>query len=212
MKFFIDTADIHQIKEINQWFPLDGVTTNPTLVAQVEQEHHHLIRSISEVVKGPVSAEVLSTSSEEMLKEARELAGLHSQVVVKLPLTQQGLVTTQLLKKENIPTNLTLCFSALQALAAARAGATFVSIFVGRLDDIGMDGMEVVSQVIHIFSHYQVDTKVLVASVRHVSHLLAAAELGADVVTIPPALFSKMIQHPLTDKGLVQFLKSAGRL
>lgn len=212
MKFFIDTADIHQIKEINQWFPLDGVTTNPTLVAQVEQEHHHLIRSISEVVKGPVSAEVLSTSSEEMLKEARELAGLHSQVVVKLPLTQQGLVTTQLLKKENIPTNLTLCFSALQALAAARAGATFVSIFVGRLDDIGMDGMEVVSQVIHIFSHYQVDTKVLVASVRHVSHLLAAAELGADVVTIPPALFSKMIQHPLTDKGLAQFLKSAGRL
>ncbi|MDE0518258.1 MAG: fructose-6-phosphate aldolase, partial [Bdellovibrionales bacterium] len=131
MKFFIDTADIHQIKEINQWFPLDGVTTNPTLVAQVEQEHHHLIRSISEVVKGPVSAEVLSTSSEEVLKEARELAGLHSQVVVKLPLTQQGLVTTQLLKKENIPTNLTLCFSALQALAAARAGATFVSIFVG---------------------------------------------------------------------------------
>ncbi|MDE0120080.1 MAG: fructose-6-phosphate aldolase [Bdellovibrionales bacterium] len=212
MKFFIDTADIHQIKEINQWFPLDGVTTNPTLVAQVEQEHHHLIRSISEVVKGPVSAEVLSTSSEEMLKEARELAGLHSQVVVKLPLTQQGLITTRILSKENIPTNLTLCFSALQALAAARAGATFVSIFVGRLDDIGIDGMEIVSQVIHIFSHYQVDTKVLVASVRHVSHLLAAAELGADMVTIPPALFSQMIQHPLTDKGLTQFLKSAGRL
>ena len=212
MKFFIDTADIQQIKEVNQWFPLDGVTTNPTLVAQMDQEHHHLIRSISQLVKGPVSAEVLSTSSEEMLKEARELAGLHPQVVVKLPLTQQGLITTQLLRKENIRTNLTLCFSSLQALAAARAGATFVSVFVGRLDDIGIEGMEIVSQVIHIFSHYQLDTKVLVASIRHVSHLLAAAELGADIVTIPPALFSQMIQHPLTDKGLTQFLKSAGRL
>ena len=212
MKFFIDTADLQQIKEINQWFLLDGVTTNPTLVSKTGQEHHSLIRSISETIKGSVSAEVLSTSAEEMIKEARVLAGLHSQVVVKLPLTQHGLIATRQLSKENIPTNLTLCFSALQALSAARAGATFVSIFVGRLDDIGLDGMEVVSQVIHVFSHYQMKTKVLVASIRHVSHVLAAAELGADIVTIPPALFLQMIQHPLTDKGLAQFLKSAGRL
>ena len=212
MRFFVDTADLEKIKEINRWFPLDGVTTNPTLVADSGAEHHGLIRSICEVVKGSVSAEVLSTSSEEMIKEARVLAGLHSQVVVKLPLTKQGLIATACLSKENISTNLTLCFSALQALSAAKAGATFVSVFVGRLDDIGVDGMELVSQVVHIFSQYQVQTKVLVASVRHLSHVLAASETGADIVTIPPALFSKMIEHPLTDKGLAQFLKSAGRL
>lgn len=211
MQFFVDTADLKQIKEVNDWFPLEGVTTNPTLVAKSGEEHHSLIRSICEVVKGPVSAEVLATSSEEMIKEARVLAGLHPQVVVKLPLTQPGLVATSCLNKENISTNLTLCFSSLQALTAAKAGATFVSVFVGRLDDIGVDGMEIVSQVVHIFSQYQIKTKVLVASVRHLSHVQAAAETGADIITIPPSLFLKMIEHPLTDKGLAQFLKSAGK-
>ena len=211
MQFFVDTADLKQIKQINNWFPLDGVTTNPTLVAKSGEEHHSLIRSICEVVKGPVSAEVLATSSEEMIKEARVLSGLHPQVVVKLPLTKPGLVATACLSEENISTNLTLCFSALQALAAAKAGATFVSVFVGRLDDIGVDGMEMISQVEHIFSQYQIKTKVLMASVRHLSHVLAAAETGADIITIPPDLFAKMVEHPLTDKGLAQFLKSAGK-
>lgn len=212
MKFFVDTADLRQIQEINKWFFLDGVTTNPTLVAKSGEEHHSLIRSICKEVRGPVSAEVLSTDSEEMIKEARALSKLHPQVVVKLPLTREGLVATACLSKENISTNLTLCFSALQALVAAKAGATFVSVFVGRLDDIGVDGMEVVSQVVHIFSQYQMNTKVLVASVRHLSHVQAAAEAGADIITMPPALFVKMVEHPLTDKGLAQFLESAGRL
>lgn len=211
MKFFIDTADIKQIEEINSWFPLAGATTNPALVAKSGGNHHDLIRSICNVVKGPVSAEVLATSAKEMLKEAKVLADLHSQVVVKLPLIQEGLKATRELNAKNISTNLTLCFSALQALAAARAGATFVSVFVGRLDDIGLDGMEIVAQTIQIFSQYQVKTKVLVASVRHLSHVLSAAELGADFITMPPALFSQMVEHPLTDKGLAQFLKAAGQ-
>ena len=209
MKFFIDTAELDKIKEVNSWFTLDGVTTNPTLIAKSGKDHHDVIRSVCEVVKGPVSAEVLATSAEEMIKEAKTLAALHSQVVVKLPLTQEGLVATRALSGEGISTNLTLCFSALQAFAAARAGATFVSVFVGRWDDIGVDGMEIVAQVINIFSQYQLKAKVLVASVRNVSHVLTAAELGADIVTLPPALFSQMVQHPLTDKGLAQFLKSA---
>ena len=209
MKFFADTADLKQIREINKWFPLHGVTTNPTLVAQSGEEHHNLIRSIAETVTGPVSAEVLSTSLEGMLKEARVLAGLHPQVVVKLPLTKEGLQATRQLSQENISINVTLCFSALQALTAARAGASYISPFVGRLDDIGVDGMDIVAQIIALFSHYQLKTQVLVASVRHLSHILSAGELGADIVTIPPALFSKMVQHPLTDKGLAQFLKSA---
>lgn len=211
MKFFIDTAELDKIKEVNSWFTLDGVTTNPTLIAKSGKDHHSVIRSICETVKGSVSAEVLATSSEEMIEEAKTLAALHPQVVVKLPLTQEGLIATRVLSGEGISTNLTLCFSALQALAAARAGATFVSVFVGRWDDVGIDGMEVVAQVINVFSQYQLKSKVLVASIRNVSHVLASAELGADIVTVPPALFSQMVQHPLTDKGLAQFLKSAGR-
>ena len=212
MKFFVDTADLKQIKEVNQWFPVDGVTTNPTLVAdQKGKDHHGLIRSISRQVKGPISAEVLSVKAKGMIQEGKTLAKIHPQVAVKLPLTTAGLLACRALKKEKITVNITLCFSALQALLAARAGADFVSIFVGRLDDIGMDGMEVVSQVIEIFSLYQLKTQVLVASVRHTSHILTSAMLGADAVTIPPALFLKMIQNPLTDKGLSQFLKSAGR-
>ncbi len=207
MRFFVDTADLEQIRKINNSFPLDGVTTNPSLVAKSGKNREELIRAISEEVKGPVSAEVLAVSEKDMLKEARTLAQIHPQVVVKLPLTPAGLATTRNL--QNISTNLTLCFSALQALMAARAGATFVSVFVGRLDDTGADGMEVVSQVIQIFSQYKIKTQVLVASVRHVSHVLASAELGADIVTLPPALFWRMTEHPLTDKGLLQFLKDA---
>lgn len=210
MNFFVDTADLEQIKEIHKWFPLDGVTTNPTLVAKSGKEHKSLIRSLADVVKDrPISAEVITTSTEDMIKEARDLSKIHPQVVVKLPLNPEGLLATRSLSKENIATNLTLCFSALQALSAARAGADFVSVFVGRLDDIGWDGMEVVSQVINIFTQYQIKSKVIVASVRNVNHIQTAAELGADIVTIPPALFLPMVQNPLTDKGLAQFLASA---
>ena len=211
MKFFIDTADIKQIEEVQKWFPLAGVTTNPSLVAQSGGSHHQLIRSICKIVKGPVSAEVLATRAEQMVKEAQSLSELDSQVVVKLPLTREGLKATRELNKRNIPTNLTLCFSSLQAISAARAGAHFVSVFVGRLDDIGGDGMEVVAQSVQAFSQYQMKAKVLVASVRHLSHVLMAVELGADAITLPPALFSQMVEHPLTDKGLARFLKDAGQ-
>ena len=211
MKFFIDSANLDQIKEVNSWFPLAGATTNPTLVAGSGEDHHSLIQNICLEVKGPVSAEVLATEAGGMVKEGRILSRLHKQVVVKLPLTKEGLVATRILNKENIRTNLTLCFSALQALTCAQVGATFVSIFVGRLDDIGGDGMEVVHQAIHILAQHRLDTQVLVASVRHVSHILTSAELGVPFITIPPPLFLKMVQNPLTDKGLAQFLQSARR-
>ena len=212
MKFFVDSADLKQIQEIYSWFPLDGVTTNPSLVAKSGKDHHQLIQSVCGLVKdGDISAEVLATDSEGMLKEARVLASLHSQVVVKLPLTKEGLIATHQLAKENIKTNLTLCFSPLQALLAAKAGATMVSVFVGRLDDIGADGMSVVEQTLQIFSNYNLNTQVLVASVRNVFHVLTSAELGADIITIPPQLFPQLVEHPLTKIGLKKFLKDAER-
>ncbi len=212
MKFFVDTANLEQIKKIQGWFHLDGVTTNPTLVAQSGKTHHSLIHSICQSVPGGlISAEVISTSAEEMYREALELANIHPQVVVKIPLIKEGLIAVKKCAKKNISTNVTLCFSALQALMAARAGANMVSIFVGRLDDTGVNGMEVVENVVHIFSQYQIQTKILVASIRHVRHVLSATQVGADMVTIPPPLFDQMIQHPLTDKGLNQFLKSAAQ-
>ena len=210
MKFFVDSADLEQIRDIHSWFPLDGVTTNPSLVSKSGQEHHQLICSVCEIVKGGmISAEVLAVDSAGMLKEARTLAGLHPQVVVKLPLTKEGLIACYQLSKENIKTNLTLCFSPLQALLAARAGASMVSVFVGRLDDIGAEGMSVVEQVLQIFSNYNLNTKVLTASVRNISHILMSAEMGADIITIPPKLFPLLVQHPLTKTGLAQFLKDA---
>ena len=211
MKFFVDTADLEQIKKIAAWFPLDGVTTNPTLIAQSGKEHHSVIRSICETLPGAaISAEVISTNAQEMYKEAQILKNIHSQVIIKIPLIKEGLVAVKKLSQQNISTNVTLCFSATQALMAARAGASIVSIFVGRLDDIGVRGMEVAEEVVHLFSQYQITTQVLVASVRHIGHITDAAHIGADIVTIPPALFPKMVEHPLTDKGLEQFLKSAG--
>ena len=209
MQFFIDTADLKQVKEINSWFPLDGVTTNPTLVAKAGEDHHEIIRALSREVKGPVSAEVLSTTAEGMVEEGKVLSQIHPKVTVKIPMIKEGLKAVRILKKDNISTNVTLCFSALQALSAVRAGADFVSVFVGRLDDMGVDGMEIVSQTVQIFTQYQVTAKLIVASVRHVSHVLASAQIGADIVTLPPALFAQMVEHPLTDKGLAQFLASA---
>ena len=208
MKLFVDTADLDQIKQIQQWCLLDGVTTNPALTAKQKGiKHSSLIRSICEAVpNGSISAEVLAVDAKGIEREGKELAAIHPQVVVKVPLIQEGLKAVQALAKKNISVNVTLCFSALQALMAARAGADIVSVFVGRLDDIGLRGMEVVEETKSIFADYQIKTKVLAASIRHIAHVKDAALAGADIATIPPGLFLKMVQHPLTDKGLAQFL------
>ena len=210
MKFFVDTADIEEIKKIHSWFGLDGVTTNPSLAAKSSLPHHELIRKICETVKGgSISAEVLSVTAEEMIKEGRELSKIHPQVVVKLPLIKEGLKACRELSKENIKTNLTLCFSPLQAMLAARAGANMVSIFAGRLDDIGASGIDTASQVLQIFETHNIKTKVLAASVRTVSHVLDSALAGAHIITIPPKLFTALAEHPLTKIGLDKFLQDA---
>ena len=208
MKFFIDTSNLEQIQAIQKQFPIDGVTTNPSLIAQSGQSVATLIPKICDLVQKPVSAEVISTEEEAMFKEAITLSKLHKQVVVKVPLIKEGLKVVRRLQKEGISTNVTLCFSALQALMAAQAGASMVSIFVGRLDDIHQSGMNVVSETIDIFSNYSLKTKVLVASIRNTEHVLQSALLGADIVTAPYKILDQLISHPLTDIGLEQFLKS----
>lgn len=211
MKLFVDTADTDQIRKVLTFCSLDGVTTNPSLIAKSGKNHHSVIKEICLMVKGPVSAEVVSTTPKAMEQEALKLASLHPQVVVKLPLTKEGLALTHRLStrqppSQRVQTNLTLCFSPLQALMAARAGASIVSVFVGRSDDIGMRGMSVVSGVVDRFSYYGLKTKVLVASVRTLSHVQEAFQAGADIATLPPSLFEKLIAHPLTTQGLKQFL------
>ncbi len=208
MKFFADTADIQQIQKLLNHHLVDGVTTNPSLMArQGEKDPLSLIKSLCELAKGPVSAEVVEVEEELMYREALSLSSVHPLVVVKLPLTGAGLKVCRRLAAKKIKTNMTLCFNPLQALMAARMGASMVSIFVGRLDDTGVRGMKVAEEVIKMFVRYSFSTQVLVASVRTLSHVQAAALGGADIVTLPPALFSKLIHHPLTDKGLNQFLK-----
>lgn len=209
MKFFLDTAQIDEIKEAATYGMLDGVTTNPSLVAKAGLPYEQLIREICEVCKGPISAEVLATSYEEMLKEARQWAGISSQVVVKIPLTIDGLKAVATCSAEGIRTNVTLCFSAVQALMAAKAGASYISPFVGRLDDCGHNGMELISDIKKIYENYQLNTEVLVASIRSPLHLKEAAMLGADVSTIPFKVLSQIVKHPLTDKGLAVFLEDA---
>jgi transaldolase len=206
MKFFIDTADINEIKEAQSWGLLDGVTTNPSLIARTGRTFDEVIREIVQVVDGPISAEVVSTDHEGMVAEAKELVKIHENIVVKIPLTMDGLKTTRWCRDNNIQTNVTLCFSPLQALMAAKAGADYISPFIGRLDDIGHDGMELISQIVEIYRNYDFDTEVLVASVRHPMHVLESARLGADVVTVPFDVLSKLARHPLTDSGLAKFL------
>jgi len=206
MKFFIDTANLSEIKKIMDIFPIDGVTTNPTLISQTGESTQSLIPKICDLVQKPVSAEVIETEKDKMYREALQLSKLHKNVVVKLPLTKDGLAVCRLLKE--IPTNVTLCFSPLQALRAAQSGATMVSIFVGRLDDIDQSGMQVVADTLEIFSNYSLKTEVLVASIRHQKHILDSALLGADIVTAPYKVLSQIIQHPLTDIGLEKFLAS----
>ncbi|MGB9773989.1 MAG: fructose-6-phosphate aldolase [Bacteroidota bacterium] len=206
MKFFIDTANIHEIKEAAELGVLDGVTTNPSLVAKEGRDFRQLIEEICSIVDGPVSAEVISTDVAGMVREARDLSQLHKNIVVKIPLIKDGLKAVKQLSSEGIRTNVTLCFSAPQAILAAKAGAAFISPFVGRLDDISTSGMELVKQIVTIYRNYQFKTEVLVASVRHPLHVVEAAMMGADIVTMPFKVIEQIIKHPLTDIGLERFL------
>jgi transaldolase len=212
MKFFIDTADLHEIREAQKMGAIDGVTTNPSLVAKTGRRYLDIVKEICEVVDGPISAEVLSTDYDGMMREAREWHAVHANIVVKLPLTQDGLKAVRTCAKESIDTNVTLCFSPNQALLAAKAGARFISPFVGRLDDISQDGMELIQQIVTIYRNYDFDTEVLVASVRHPVHVTQAAMLGADVCTIPFKVIEQLIKHPLTDAGLAKFVEDARKI
>jgi transaldolase len=206
MKFFVDTADIAEIKALAALGMVDGVTTNPSLIARSGRRIAEVIVEICHTVPGPVSAEVTATEFDAMLKEARFLRGLAPNVVVKLPLTMDGLTACKALAEEGVQVNVTLCFSAAQALLAAKAGAAYVSPFVGRLDDVGQDGMALIADIVEIYANYDFATEVLVASVRNPMHVVQAAKLGADVATLPPAVLRQLFQHPLTDKGLAAFL------
>lgn len=207
MKFFIDTADIQEIREANARGWVDGVTTNPSLVAKTGKKMKDLILEICQEVDGPVSAEVVSLNADEMFAEGLELSKIHKNVVVKVPMCEEGLVAVKRFSQEGIRTNVTLIFSPLQALLAAKAGATMVSPFVGRLDDISHSGMDIVSQIIQMYDHYGFETEVLVASVRHPMHVLEAALMGADIMTSPLKVLKQLVKHPLTDLGMEAFLK-----
>jgi transaldolase len=206
MKFFIDTADVKAIKEMAALGVLDGVTTNPTLVAKEGRSFLEVLREICEIVDGPISAEVISLEAEGMLKEARQLAKIHKNIVVKIPMTKEGLKATKVLSREGIQTNVTLVFSSNQALLAAKAGATYVSPFVGRLDDMGQVGMDVVREIVTIYANYGYPTQVIVASIRHPIHVIEAALAGAHVATVPPSVIEQLVKHPLTDIGIQRFL------
>ena len=207
MKFFIDTANIDEIKKANELGLLDGVTTNPSLVAKEGREFKDLIKEICSIVDGPVSAEVVSTDAVGMVAEARELATIADNIVIKIPLIKEGLKAVKILSGEGIKTNVTLCFSAVQALMAAKAGADYISPFVGRLDDIGQTGMELIEQIIAIYEAYGYETEIIVASIRNPLHVLDAATMGADIATVPYKVMEQLIKHPLTDIGLANFLK-----
>lgn len=207
MKIFIDTANLEQIKEINSWGILDGVTTNPTLVAKEGCDFETRVRDICQVVDGPISAEAVSMESEGMIKEARQLTKIHKNIIVKIPMTAEGLKAVKVLSHEGIRTNVTLVFSPNQALLAAKAGATYVSPFVGRLDDISHDGMALVRDIVTIFRNYGFKTQVIAASMRHPVHVTEAALAGAHVATIPYDVLKKMLKHNLTDEGIQKFLK-----
>ena len=212
MKFFIDTANIDEIKEAAALGVLDGVTTNPSLVSKEGKDFRKLLDEILKIVDGPVSAEVISTDYQGILKEGRDLASIHKNIVVKVPLIKEGLKAVKILTDEGIKVNVTLCFSPTQAILAAKAGATYVSPFVGRLDDISTSGMDLISQIVQIYRNYDFKTEVLVASVRHPLHVVEAALIGADVCTIPFDVIKKMFNHPLTDIGLEKFLNDWKKL
>jgi len=207
MKFFIDTANIDEIKKANDYGLLDGVTTNPSLVAKEGREFRELITEICGIVDGPVSAEAVSLDAEGLIKEGRELAKIHDNIVVKVPLNLEGLKAVKQLAADKIKTNVTLIFSPLQALLAAKAGATYASPFIGRLDDISQTGMDIISQIAEIYSNYDYPTEIIVASIRNPIHVLDAALIGADIATIPYKVLDQLSRHPLTDIGMEKFLK-----
>ncbi len=206
MKFFIDTANIDQIKDANNMGMVDGVTTNPSLIAKEEGDFKQIITDICEIVQGPVSAEVISLEYDGMVKEALELAEIADNITIKIPMTVEGLKAVKTLSEKNIKTNVTLVFSALQALMAAKAGATFVSPFVGRLDDLAQEGMGLIEEIVQIYANYDFDTQIIVASVRNPLHVLDSALLGADVATIPYNVLQKLASHHMTDKGIDAFM------
>ena len=207
MKFFIDTANVDAIRKAHERGMVDGVTTNPSLVAKEGRDFRTVIDEIASFVEGPISLEVVSEDAEGMLKEARELNSWIDNAAIKIPMTWEGLKAVKVCADEGIKTNVTLCFSPNQALLAAKAGASFVSPFIGRLDDVGQTGMEVVESIVQISSNYGFETEVIVASIRHPIHVYEAAMIGADIATIPPAVLDKMVNHPLTDVGIQKFLE-----
>ncbi len=207
MKIFLDTANLEQIKEAASWGILDGATTNPTLVSKENLKFEDLIKKICKIVPGPVSVESVSTKSQDIIKEARGLAKLAENVVVKIPICVEGLKAIRVLSNEGIKVNTTLIFSSNQALLAAKAGARYVSPFVGRLDDIAHQGMDIVDEIVTIYNNYGFETEVIVASIRHPLHVVEAALMGADIATVPFAVLEKMVKHPLTDIGMEKFLK-----
>lgn len=206
MKIFIDTADVGEIREAHSWGVLDGVTTNPSLVAKAGRPHEEVLREICAIVDGPVSAEVVAVDAPGMVEEGTRLAAIHENIVVKCPMIPEGLKATRLLTERGHRVNVTLVFSAAQALLAAKAGAAFISPFVGRLDDVGHDGMELIAQILEMLDHYTYDAEVLVASVRSPIHVIRAAQMGADVATCPFSVIQQLVKHPLTDVGLEKFL------
>ncbi len=207
MQFFIDTANVDEIRQANDMGLVDGVTTNPSLIAQTGRPFKQVIKEICEIIDGPISAEAVSLTYDEMLVEARDLAKINKNIVVKIPLVADGLKCVRTCAAEGIKTNVTLCFSATQALLAAKAGATYISPFVGRLDDISIQGMDLIGEILEIYSAYDFDTQVLVASIRSPLHVLESARMGAHVATIPLKVMLQLIKHPLTDRGIESFMK-----
>lgn len=212
MKIFIDSADLAEIKDVASMGVVDGVTTNPSLVAKTGKSLERVIAEICEIIDGPISAEVTATDAEGIVREGKLLAAIHPNVVVKVPLIAEGIRAVKTLTGEGIRTNVTLCFSAPQALLAAKAGASYISPFLGRIDDVGGDGLELIEQLVTIYNNYGYETEVLAASIRHPVHLVRCAELGADVATLPHKVILQLLQHPLTDLGLAKFLEDAKKI
>ncbi len=207
MKIFIDTANVEEIKRISRWGILDGATTNPSLIAKEGRELKEVVEEICSIVDGPISAEVISLNCDDMVKEARDLAKIHKNIVIKIPMCEEGIKAVNILSKEGIRTNVTLIFSPQQALIAAKAGASFVSPFVGRLDDTGMDGVSSIKDIAEIFKIYDIKTEIIAASIRHPMHVLEAAKAGSHIATVPYKVLMQMIKHPLTDIGIEKFLE-----
>lgn len=207
MKLFIDTANVDEIREIAEWGVVDGVTTNPSLIAKEKRDFKEVVTEITGIVDGPISAEVVSLKHDEMVEEAKELAKIHKNIIIKVPMTEEGLIAVKELHTIGIKTNVTLVFTSTQALLAAKAGASYVSPFLGRLDDISTNGLNLIEEIMDIFNNYSYDTEVIAASIRHPMHVVECARLGCDIATVPYKVFKQMLHHPLTDSGIERFLK-----